>query len=154
MSVTYLLHMPKAEASHLSGVGPPGLAGPKDRALTAVREWVTGLAGRRTATVAVAKVIADLTAILGIVPAAAVPVCGPFAPPGNGQPPLPGRVAYLGGGTVRLDEDAITALAGLAAGADFRVCFTDAGPVLSVGADTYLAREEEPGPKPGQPPPP
>jgi hypothetical protein len=151
MSVTYLVHLPRAEASHLAGLGPRGLAGPKDRALATVREWVTGLAHRRTATVPVAKVVADLTVILDTVPSASGPVCGPFSPPGNGRPPLPGRVDYLGGGTVRLDEDAISALAGLPYGEDFRVRFTDAGPVLSIGADAYLACEEEPGVKPCQP---
>ena len=147
MSATYLVRMPRAEASYLAGLGPRGLAGPKDRALAAIREWVTGIAGRRTAMMPVATVVADLTAILDIVPAPAKPVCGPFAPPGNGRPPLPGTVAYLGGGTVRLDEDAIIALAALPYGDDFRVRYTNAGPLLSVGVDTYLVREEEPDAK-------
>jgi hypothetical protein len=143
-SRTYLVHMPRAEACHLAGIGPPGLPGPKDSALAAVREWMADLACRRLATVPVARVVGDLTAILDLVPAAAGPVRGPFAPPADSRSPLPGTVAYLGSGTVRLDEDAIGALAGLAPGQDFRVAFTDAGPVLSVGADTYLARAEGP----------
>lgn len=43
---------------------------------------------------------------------------------------------------VRLDEAAISALAELGEDEDFRVTFTDAGPVLAVGAERYLAREE------------
>lgn len=147
-SRTYLVHMPLAEARHLAGTGPPWPPGPKDRVLAAVREWVAGLACRHTATVPVAKVVADLTAILDIAPATAGPVRGPFAPAAAGGAPLPGTVAYLGAGTVRLDDTAISALAGLLPGEDFRVCFTNAGPVLTVGTDTYLAREEEPEPKP------
>lgn len=140
----YLVHMPKAEARHLAGTGPPWPSGPETRALAAVREWIAGITSR-AATVPVAKVVADLTAILDTVPAAGRPVRGPFAPPAAGGLPLPGAVAYLGGGTVRLDEAAIGALSGLPQGEDFRVCFTNAGPVLTVGTDTYLAREEEPG---------
>lgn len=59
----------------------------------------------------------------------------------------PGRAEYLGGGLVRLDQEAISTLAGLADGEDFKVSYTGAGPVLTVGADRYLAREESPDPK-------
>lgn len=143
-SRTYLVHMPLAEARHLAGTGPPWPPSPEARALAAIREWVTGLSRRRAATVPVRTVVTDLTAILATVPAATRPVRGPFAPPANGRPPLPGEVAYLGGGTVRLDETAIGALAGLAPGEDFRACLTDAGTVLTVGTDTYPACEEQP----------
>jgi hypothetical protein len=68
-------------------------------------------------------------------------VRGPFGP-GRAGPPLPGRVDYLGAGIVRLDETAITALASLPPGEDFRT-HTGAGPVLAVGTDTYLAQEED-----------
>lgn len=71
---------------------------------------------------------------------------GPFGPRRSGLP-LPGRVEYLGDGTVRLDETALASLAGLAEGEDFRMAITDAGPVLEVGPDRYLAREEDPGDK-------
>ena len=91
--------------------------------------------------VPVAMVIADLTAILDTVPAATRPVRGPFAQSATGGQPLPGALAYLGGGTDRHDEAANGALAGLPLGEDFRVCFTDAGPVLTIGTDSYLAVE-------------
>lgn len=148
MNGTYLVHMPKAEARHLAGIGPPGPAGPEARALAALREWVHGISRRRAATIPVATVVTDLTAILAIIPTAAAPARGPFAPPGDGGPLLPGQVSYLGGGTVRLDHDALHALAGLRSGEDFRVHFTNAGPVLTVGSDSYLAREEVTDAKP------
>ena len=141
---TYLVHMPRAEACHLAGIGPPGPAGPQTRALAAIGEWVHGISRRRAATIPVGQVVTDLTAILAVIPTAATPARGPFAPPGNGGPPIPGQVSYLGGGTVRLDRDALRALAGLRPSEDYRVQFTDAGPVLTVGSDTYLAREETP----------
>jgi hypothetical protein len=94
--------MPKAEARHLAGLGPPWPATPETRALAALREWVHGISRRRAATIPVAKVITDLTAILAIIPPATTPARGPFAPPGNGGPPMTGQVDYLGSGTVRL----------------------------------------------------
>lgn len=141
-SRTYLLHLPQAEARHLAGTGPCWPATPQTRLAAALREWLAGLSRRRAAVVPVRKVVADLSLILETVPLPQRPLRGPFGP-GRAGPPLPGQVEYLGGGIVRLDEDAITSLARLAASDDFRVCFSDAGPVLSVGADTYLAREEE-----------
>lgn len=150
MSGSYLVHLPKAEARHLAGIGPPWPASPETRALAAIREWVHGISRRRAATVPVGKVITDLTAILAIIPPATTPARGPFAPPGDGRPPLPGQVEYLGSGIVRLDHDALQALADLAPSEDFRVDFTDAGPVMSVGTDTYLARAEVPAAKPGR----
>lgn len=152
MSGFYLVHLPKAEARHLAGIGPPWPASPETRALAAIREWVHAISSRRAATVPVRKVVTDLTTILAIIPPAITRARGPFAPPGDGRQPLPGQVRYLGGGTVRLDHDALHALAGLAPGEDFHVCFSDAGPVMSVGADTYLARAEAPDAKPGSPP--
>ncbi len=74
------------------------------------------------------------------------PVRGPFAP-GRGGLVLPGRVEYLGGGIVRLDEEAIGSLAELGLSEDFRVVFEQAGPVLIVGPARYLAQEEEPEPQ-------
>jgi hypothetical protein len=71
---------------------------------------------------------------------------GPFASHGGGAP-LPGRVEYLGGGTVRLDDAAVSVLAELREGEDFRVIITEAGPVLTVGAECYLVHEEEPDSK-------
>jgi len=73
-------------------------------------------------------------------PAAGQPVRGPFVPDQRGIAP-PGRVEYLGAGTIRLDEAAISSLAVLGADADFRVIFADSGPVLLVGADRYQATE-------------
>ena len=149
---SWLVHLPTAEARHLAGIGPPWPASPQARALAAIREWLHGVSNRRSPTVPVGKVITDLTAILAIIPPTTTPARGPFAPPASGGPPLPGRVDYLGSGTVRLDHDALQALAGLTAGEDFRVCFTDAGPVLSVGTDSYPARQETPDTKPGSRP--
>jgi hypothetical protein len=122
-------------------------ATPESRCLAAVREWLYGISRRNSPTVSVRKVVADLTAILALVPVAAKPVRGPFASPG-GDRPMRGRAEYLGGGMVRLDDTAISSLAGLLEGEDFRVTYTDSGPVLTVGADTYPAREEEPDIKP------
>lgn len=140
MTRTYLVQLPRAEARHLAGTGKASLPSPEARCVEAVREWLHGLRGRQEATVPVSKVAADLTLILGMVPASSRPARGPF-----GGAPLPGRVEYLGCGIVRLDDAAISALAELPDGDDFRVTITDAGPVLAVGADRYLAREEAPG---------
>jgi hypothetical protein len=144
---TWLVHLPVAEARHLAGTPGGWPATPQERLAAALREWLAGLSRRRSGVIAVRKVVADLTLLVEAVPLPARPVRGPFGP---GRPglPLAGRAEYLGGGTVRLDEDAVTSLAGLPSGEDFRVTRTDAGPVLEVGPDRYLAREEEPDPKP------
>lgn len=146
MPGTYLVHLPLAEARHLAGTGPAGPATPEARVIIALREWLYGVSCRRTAIIPVRKVVADLALILETVPLPQRPVRGPFGP-GRNWPPLAGSVEYLGNGIVRLDEAAISALACLAEGEDFRVVCTDAGPVLTVGADHYPAREEEPDPK-------
>lgn len=145
MSGTYLVQMPKAEARHLAGEGPPWPATPEARCVAAIREWLSGITRSRRAAVPVTRIKADLTRILGTVPVSTVPSRGPFGP-GQPGPTLPGRVEYLGDGIVRLDETAIGSLAQLPPGEDFRASFTDAGPVLAVSADTYLAREEDPDP--------
>lgn len=62
--------------------------------------------------VAVHKVIDDLDPLLDRVLLTKRPASGPFASRGGG-PPLPGRVQYLGGGAVRLDDVAVSALAEL-----------------------------------------
>jgi len=137
--------MPLAEARHLAGTGHGWPALPQDRLVAALREWLAGLS-RRRGVVQVRNVIAELTRILEAVPLPQRPVCGPFGPAGAGLWP-PGRVEYLGGGIVRLDEEAVSFLASLPPDDDFRVTHTDAGPVLSVGAVRYQAREEEPDAK-------
>jgi hypothetical protein len=138
----YLVQLAQAEARHLAGVGACGWpASPEAACLHAVREWLAGLKARACVTAPVSGVVADLELILSRVPAARAPCRGPFAPrPGIGAPP--GRVDYLGGGVVRLDEDAVATLAGLGADEDFRVVASDGGPVLVIGKDRYLAREE------------
>jgi hypothetical protein len=138
----YLVQLPRAEARHLAGVGACGWpASPEAACLHAVRVWLAGLKGRACVTVPVTCVVADLELILARVPEARVPCRGPFhSRQGVGAPP--GRVEYLGGGVVRLDEDAVATLAGLGADEDFRVVASDGGPVLVIGKDRYLAREE------------
>jgi hypothetical protein len=121
MSRYRVVRMPVAEARHLAGVGWAGPAGGPG----------AGQAGRSSEN--------GEPGLAGI-PAAGRPVRGPFAPDQYGIVP-PGRVEYLGAGTVRLDEAAISSLAGLDAGVDFRVIFADIGPVLLVGADRYPATE-------------
>ena len=107
---------------------------PEAACLHAVREWLADVDARNAATVPVASVVADLELILARVPESRVPCRGPFAPrPRIGAPP--GRVEYVGGGMVRLDEDAIATLAGLGAEEVFRVIASDGGPVLVVGKD-------------------
>lgn len=147
MAATYLVVMPLAEARHLAGIGPAWPATPEARVITTLREWLAGLSRRRSAVVSVRKVVTDLSLILETTPLPRRPLRGPFGPGRNG-PPLAGWVEYLASGIVRLDEAAISALAGLPEGEDFRVIHTDAGPVLTVSTDKYLAREESPGPEP------
>lgn len=134
-SRTWLVHMPVVEARHLAGTGHTWPATPQMRLAAALREWLAGLSRRRAAVIGVRTVIADLSLILEAVPLPQRPVCGPFGPSRTGPRP-PGRVDYLGGGVVRLDEAAISSLASLAPDDDFHITRTNAGPVLSVGADT------------------
>lgn len=147
MSRSYLVRLPKAEARHLAGVGHGWPASPEATCVQAIREWLRELQAGGPGQLQISQIARDLGPILGRVPAAQRPVRGPFGPGGR-RPVLPGRVEYLGGGVVRLDDAAIGSLAGLAEGEDFRVVIGDAGPVLTVGPDRYLAREEEPDPKP------
>ena len=146
MTRTYLVHLPKAEARYLAGTGPAGPATLAARARTALRDWLHGVSRSRRRTVPVAKVVADLTVILSIAPAPMQQVRGPLRSRRAGPPP--GRAEYLGDGTVRLDEAAISTLSGLREGEDFRITFSNAGPVLAVGTDRYIVDEEEPDPKP------
>jgi hypothetical protein len=147
MNRTFLVQLPRAEARHLAGVSVCWPATPEASCIHAVREWLNGLLGSRAAQVSVGKIAADLGPILAAVPVADRPQCGPFSVRGGGGI-LPGHVEYLGGGIVRLDDTAISSLAELSPGEDFRVIFEDVGPVLAVGADRYIAREEEPDDKP------
>lgn len=140
MARTYLVDLPKAEGRHLAGVGSAWPATPEARALGALREWLHGICRSGAATIAVSKIVADLSLILDITPAGTQPVRGPLRPDLS-RPP--GRAEYLGSGTVRLDEAAIAILAELRDGEDFRVTFTDAGPILTVGADHYAVHEEQ-----------
>jgi hypothetical protein len=146
MSRTYMVQMPTAEARHLAGTGHNWPATSEIRLAFVIREWPTGISRRRSAIVPVRKVIADLSLILETAPLPKRPLRGPFGP-GRTGPPLPGLVEYLGGGIVRLDEAAVSSLAGLAPDDDFHISRTAAGPVLTVGFERYLAREEEPDPR-------
>lgn len=149
MSRTFLVVMPDAEAKHLAGVGNPGLPTPETRCVHAIRNWLTGLENRRAHSVTVMQVSRDLRAILDLAPQAARPVRGPYTALGRGAP-LAGRVQYVGAGIVRMDERALSALAGLRLDEDFHVHFTDAGPFLTVSGSSYPVREEqrESGPAP------
>jgi hypothetical protein len=142
-SRTYTVQMPKAEARFLAGAGLGWPATPEARCVHAVRMWLTGLVRSRAVSVSVRKIAEDLEPLLARVPVTERPLSGPFAALG-GRPPLPGRVEYLGACIVRLDDAALSSLAELRPGEDFRVSWTDAGPVLEVGPDRYVAREEEP----------
>lgn len=146
MTRTYLVQLPRAEARYLAGVGVGWPATPEARCIHAIREWVNGVRGRQSEQVPKRKIIEDLEPLLAQIPLADRPLHGPFAARG-GYPPLPGRVEYLGGGALRLDDAAISALAELRDGDDFHVTFSDAGPILSIGDDHYLAREEAPDAK-------
>lgn len=143
MNEMYLVQLPRAEARYLAGVCASWPATPEARCVHAVREWLTGLLRSRTAQVSVRKIAGDLEPILAAVPVADRPRCGPFSLQSGGWV-LPGHVEYLGAGTVRLDRAAIGSLAGLGHGDDFKVAFEDIGPVLTVGNDRYVLREEEP----------
>lgn len=144
MTRRHLVSLPRAEARHLAGTGTAWPASPEARCVAALREWLHGITRSRRATVPVSKIVNDLGLILALVPAASAPSRGPFGP-GRAGRPLPGRVEYVGSGVVRLDETAISSLSGLPPGDDFRVTFTAVGPVLAVGADTYLACGEGSG---------
>ncbi len=147
---TYLVQLPLAEARHLAGTGHTWPAAPQLRLAAALREWLADLSGRRIAVIPVCKVVSELSLILETVPLPQRPLSGPFGP-GRVGLSLPGQVGYLGGGIVRLDDVALRSLAGLRDGEDFRVTFTDAGPVLAVGSDSYVVRAEEPDTKPRAP---
>lgn len=143
---TWLVHMPLAEARHLAGTTHSWPATPQMRLAAALREWLAGVSRRRSTVISVRKVMTDLTCILEAVPLSQRPVCGPFGPARAGLRP-PGQVEYLGGGIVRLDDDAVSSLATLGDGEDFRVVYETIGPVLTVGHERYIAREE-PRPSP------
>lgn len=143
---TYVVQMPKAEARYLAGLAVGWPATPEARCVHAVREWLNGLRCRHSEQVPAEKVINDLELILDQVPPTERPVCGPFAARGGLLPP--GLVKYLGDGAVRLDDTAISTLTGLREDDDFHVTHTEAGPVLSVGNDQYLASEEPDAPSP------
>ncbi len=147
MSRTYLVPMPLAGGRYLAGTGHTWPAAPQVRLAAALREWLAGISRRRTGVIPVRRVVAKLSLVLETVPLPQRPMRGPFGPSRAGLP-LAGRVEYLGGGIVRLDDLALSSLAGLREGEDFRVTFTDAGPVLAVGRDSYVARREKPDTKP------
>lgn len=141
MSRSFVVQMPNAEAKYLAGIGTPRPPTPETRCMDAIRNWLAGLETRWTDSVAVGQVSRELRSIMALFPEVKRPACGPFSGQGGGSP-LPGHVDYLGAGIVRLDDRALSALAGLPSGDDFRVTFTDAGPVMTVSGSGYLAREE------------
>ena len=143
MSRSYVVYMPRAEARYLAGADTSWPTTPEARCVHAIREWLNGLRDRTSEHVAVHTIIDGLDPLLDRVPEIKRPTSGPFASRGGG-PPLPGQVEYLGEGAVRLDDAAVSALAGLREDQDFRITITNMGPILWVGADQYLVREEEP----------
>jgi hypothetical protein len=145
MTRSYRIDLPRADGMRLAGIALGWAATPEGRCVHAVSHWLTGLERRGSRAVLVSKVSRDLWPLLEAVPLAQQPRHGPFAPPAGGRLALPGHVGYLGAGTVRLDETALAALAGLAAGEDFRVTRTPTGAVLTIGSSHYPAREEQPG---------
>ena len=81
---TYLVHMPRAEARYLAGVGVSWPATPEARCVHAVREWLNGIRGRRAEQVPVQKIIEELDPLLRQVPLAERPQHGPLAGRGAG----------------------------------------------------------------------
>jgi hypothetical protein len=147
MPRTYRVELPKDEALRLAGIGKGWPPTPETRCVHAIREWLATLELRHIRCVTVAKISRDLWPLLDTVPLTERPLHGPFAPPTSGDPPLPGHIQYLGAGTVRLDDTALSALAELGEGEAFRVTFTGSGAALTIGTDHYPAHEE-----PGQQP--
>jgi hypothetical protein len=127
MTRHYRLELPRAEGMRLAGIGMGWPATPEGRCVHAV-----------------SKVSRDLWPLLEAVPLTQPPQHGPFAACAHGGSPLPGRVTYLGAGTVRLDGAALSALAELADGEDFRIVWTSAGPVMTIGTDCYPAYDDYP----------
>jgi hypothetical protein len=138
----YRLDLPKAEGMRLAGIGLGWPATPEGRCIHAISTWLTGLERRNTRAVLITKISHDLWPLLEAVPQQQPPLRGPFAPPGHGGSPLPGHVQYLGAGTVRLDSAALSALAELSPGEDFRILLTATGPAMVIGTASYPAREE------------
>lgn len=138
----YRVDLPKAEGMRLAGVGMGWPATPEGRCLHAISAWLTGLERRASRAILVAKVCRDLWPLLEAVPLQQPPLRGSLAPPGHGNSPLPGHIEYLGAGTIRLDDAALSALAELPEGEDFRIAFTGAGPVMTIGTECYPARED------------
>ncbi len=143
MTRRYRLDLPKAEGMRLAGIGLGWPATPEGRCVHAISTWLTGLERRNTRAVLVTKISRDLWPLLEAVPLTQPLRHGPFATPPGGGSPLPGRVEYLGAGTVRLDGTALSALAELSDGDDFQVSFTSTGPVMTIGTQCYPAREED-----------
>jgi len=146
-SRTWLVHMPLAEARHLAGTGHGWPASPQMRLAAALREWVAGISRRRTAVVPVRKVVADLTLILETVPLPQWPVCGPFGPgragtrcPARWHISAAGSSAWTGRPSDPWPASPLATTSASPTPTPGRSC--------PVGADTYLAREEEPDTKP------
>ncbi len=142
MTRSYRLDLPKADGMRLAGIGMGWPATAEGRCVHAISTWLTGLERRASRAVLITKISRDLWPLLEAVPLQH----DPFAP-AHGGSPLPGHVTYLGAGTVRLDDAALSALAELPDGEDFRIVITAGGPVMTIGTRCYPAREEtEPAP--------
>ncbi len=140
MTRSYRVDLPRADGMRLAGIalGWPGT--PEGRCVHAISQWLTGLERRGSRAVLVSKISRDLWPVLEAVPLGQRPHRGPFAPAAPGGPALPGHVEYLGAGAVRLDDAALSSLAGLATGEDFRVTRTAGGAIMTIGTSHYPAR--------------
>ncbi len=138
----YRVELPRADGMRLAGIGMRWPATPEGRCVHAISTWLTGLEQRTSRAVLVTKISRDLWPLLEAVPLRPPALHSSFGPSAEAGSLMPGHVTYLEDGTVRLDAAALSALAELPEGEDFRVVTTASGPVMIVGTECYPALEE------------
>lgn len=136
------VELPRTDGMRLVGIGMRWPATPEGRCIHAISTWLTGLERRAARAVLVTKISRDLWPLLEAVPLRSRALHSSFDPSAEVGSLMPGHVTYLGAGAVRLDAAALSALAKLPEGEDFRVVTTAGGPVMIVGSEYYPAREE------------